>query len=75
MVYARKRPWYPSFYAALPVYHGLKMKSGTIGGVKAYAGYAKGKDGKEYAFAIIAHNFTGKTSEINAKLFRVLDAF
>jgi D-alanyl-D-alanine carboxypeptidase/D-alanyl-D-alanine-endopeptidase (penicillin-binding protein 4) len=75
MAYARKRPWYPSFYAALPVYHGLKMKSGTIGGVKAYAGYAKGKDGKEYAFAIIAHNFTGKTSEINAKLFRVLDAF
>ena len=74
MTYARKRPWYAAFHAALPVYHGLKMKSGTIGGVKAYAGYAKGRDGREYAFAIIAHNFTGKTSEINAKLFMVLDA-
>jgi D-alanyl-D-alanine carboxypeptidase/D-alanyl-D-alanine-endopeptidase (penicillin-binding protein 4) len=75
MAYARQRPWYPAFHAALPVYHGMKMKSGTIGGVKAYAGYAKGRDGREYAFAIIAHNFTGKASEINAKLYRVLDAF
>jgi D-alanyl-D-alanine carboxypeptidase/D-alanyl-D-alanine-endopeptidase (penicillin-binding protein 4) len=74
MAYARRRPWYGAFYAALPVYHNLKMKSGTIGGVKAYAGYAKGRDGKDYAFAIIVNNFTGKTSEMNAKLYQLLDA-
>jgi D-alanyl-D-alanine carboxypeptidase/D-alanyl-D-alanine-endopeptidase (penicillin-binding protein 4) len=74
MVYARKRPWYRPFYDALPVYHGIKMKSGTIRGVKSYTGYVKRKSGRGYAFAIMVNNFTGSASLINQKIFAVLDA-
>jgi serine-type D-Ala-D-Ala carboxypeptidase/endopeptidase (penicillin-binding protein 4) len=74
MLYARKRSWYQAFHAALPLYNGLKMKSGTIGGVKAYTGYAKGKNGRGYAFAIIVNNYAGTASSINRKIYAVLDA-
>ena len=73
MVYAHKRSWYPAFHAALPVYNGIKMKSGTIGGVKSYTGYIKGKNGREYAFAIMVNNYTGSSSSINKKMYAVLD--
>ncbi|MGL6268962.1 MAG: D-alanyl-D-alanine carboxypeptidase/D-alanyl-D-alanine endopeptidase, partial [Chitinophagaceae bacterium] len=74
MLFARKRPWYEVFYAALPVYNGIKMKSGTIGGAKTYTGYIKSKNGREYVFAIMANNFSGSSSAINKKLFEVLDS-
>ena len=74
MLYAGTRPWYNAFYAALPVYNGIKMKSGTIGGAKTYTGYIKSKNGKEYVFAIMANNFSGSSSSINKKLFEVLDS-
>lgn len=74
MTYARKRPWYPVFYDALPVYNGIKMKSGTIGGAKTYTGYIKSKVGKEYAFAIMVNNFSGTSSSINSKLYEVLNS-
>src|SRR6185503_18053206 len=44
--YARTRPWYNSFYYAMPEYNGMKMKSGSIGGARAFAGYHTAKDGK-----------------------------
>lgn len=74
MLFASRRPWYNAFYAALPVYNGIKMKSGTIGGAKTYTGYIKSKNGKEYVFAIMANNFSGSSSSINKKLFEVLDS-
>lgn len=74
MLFARSRPWYDVFYAALPVYNGIKMKSGTIGGAKTYTGYIKSKNGREYVFAIMANNFSGSSSSINKKLFEVLDS-
>jgi D-alanyl-D-alanine carboxypeptidase/D-alanyl-D-alanine-endopeptidase (penicillin-binding protein 4) len=74
MLYARKRAWYPAFYEALPIYNGMNMKSGTIGGVKSYTGYVKGKNGREYAFAIIVNNYAGSASAINKKMYAVLDA-
>jgi D-alanyl-D-alanine carboxypeptidase/D-alanyl-D-alanine-endopeptidase (penicillin-binding protein 4) len=74
MLFASRRPWYNAFYAALPVYNGIKMKSGTIGGAKTYTGYIKSKNGKEYVFAIMANNFSGSSSSINKKLFVVLDS-
>lgn len=38
--------------------HGrIKAKSGSLHGVKSYAGYVYGKSGKKYAFAIVAQNF------------------
>lgn len=71
--FARKRSWYPSFYNALPEFNGMKMKSGSIGGARAYVGYHKAKDGKQYAFAIIVNNYDGSSGDIVKKLYKVLD--
>ena len=71
--YAKGRPWFSSFYYALPEINGMKMKSGSIGGVRSYAGYQKAANGKEYIFSIIVNNYNGSSSELNKKLFRILD--
>ena len=72
--FAKTRHWFPSFYNALPEYNGMKMKSGSIGGVRAYAGYHKATSGKEYSFAIIVNNFDGSSAEIVKKMYKLLDA-
>ena len=72
--YGRARSWFPSFYNALPEYNGMKMKSGSIGGVRAYAGYHKATSGKEYSFCIIVNNFDGPSAEIVKKMYKLLDA-
>ncbi|MEP7319211.1 MAG: D-alanyl-D-alanine carboxypeptidase, partial [Panacibacter sp.] len=61
------------FYNALPLYNGMKMKSGTIGGAKAYAGYHTSKSGTEYTFAIIINNYDSDAGSIVPKMFKVLD--
>ena len=71
--YARTRPWFSSFYDALPEYNGMKMKSGSIGGARAYAGYHKATSGKEYSFSIIVNNFDGSSAEIVRKMYKLLD--
>jgi D-alanyl-D-alanine carboxypeptidase/D-alanyl-D-alanine-endopeptidase (penicillin-binding protein 4) len=71
--YAKTRPWYDAFYYALPEYNGMKMKSGSIGGARAFAGYHTAKDGKEYAYAIIVNNYDGSSGEAVKKLYKVLD--
>lgn len=71
--YARTRDWFPGFYQALPEYNGMKMKSGTIGNVKAFCGYHKSKAGQEYIFAIIVNNYNGSSSAIVQKIYKVLD--
>ena len=71
--YARSRPWFNSFYNALPVYNGMKMKSGTIGGAKAFAGYQKSADGNEYIFSIIINNYDGGVDSVVHKMFALLD--
>ncbi len=71
--YARTRPWFQSFYNALPEYNGMKMKSGSISGVRAYAGYHKATSGKEYSFSIIVNNFNGSSAEIVTKMYKLLD--
>ncbi len=71
--YARSRPWFKSFYYALPEINGMKMKSGLIGGVRSYAGYQKAANGKEYIFSINVNNYSGSSSEIEKKLFKILD--
>ncbi len=68
MAYATKQSWYTSFHASLPVFNKLKMKSGTIAGVKSFVGY-KGK----YAFAIIVNNYNGSHSAIVPKIYKLLD--
>ncbi|HEY6436251.1 MAG TPA: D-alanyl-D-alanine carboxypeptidase, partial [Ignavibacteriaceae bacterium] len=71
--YAKTRPWFQSFYSALPEYNGMKMKSGSIGGVRVYAGYHKATSGKEYSFSIIVNNFDGSSAEIVRKIYKLLD--
>ena len=71
--YAKTRDWYSSFYNALPLYNGMKMKSGTIGGAKAFAGYHTSKGGTEYTFAIIINNYDDAAGSIVPKMFKVLD--
>jgi D-alanyl-D-alanine carboxypeptidase/D-alanyl-D-alanine-endopeptidase (penicillin-binding protein 4) len=71
--YARTRPWYKAFYHALPEYNGMKMKSGSIGGARAFAGYHTAKDGKQYVFSIIVNNYEGSSGEMVKKLYGVLD--
>jgi D-alanyl-D-alanine carboxypeptidase/D-alanyl-D-alanine-endopeptidase (penicillin-binding protein 4) len=71
--YAKKRPWYNSFYLALPTYNGMKMKSGSIGGARSFAGYHTSKDGREYIFAIIVNNYDGSSTAMVRKMYQLLD--
>lgn len=71
--YAHQQNWYDAFSKALPLYNNMKMKSGTIGGVKAFAGYHTAGNGKEYSFAIIVNNYDDTKGSITPKLFKVLD--
>ncbi|GAB3533997.1 D-alanyl-D-alanine carboxypeptidase/D-alanyl-D-alanine-endopeptidase [Pontibacter brevis] len=71
--HARKQPWFDGFYASLPLYNGMKMKSGTIRGVKGYCGYHKAKDGNEYVFAFLVNNYNGSSGALVKKMYQVLD--
>ncbi len=71
--YAKTAGWYSNFYTALPTYNGTKMKSGTIGGVKAYAGYQNAADGNQYTFSIIINNYDGSVENVIQKMYGVLD--
>jgi serine-type D-Ala-D-Ala carboxypeptidase/endopeptidase (penicillin-binding protein 4) len=71
--YARSQSWFPSFYNALPEYNGMKMKSGTIKDVKAFCGYHKAKDGKEYIFSFLVNNYNGSASALVKKIYTVLN--
>lgn len=72
LLYAKKQNWFPAFYNALPTYNNIKMKSGSIGGVKSFAGYISSA-GKEYCFSIIVNNYSGSDGAMIQKLYRVLD--
>ena len=71
--YAKARPWYKSFYESLPTYNGMKLKSGSIGGARSFAGYHTSAQGKEYIVAIIVNNYAGSSGEIVKKMYKVLD--
>jgi D-alanyl-D-alanine carboxypeptidase/D-alanyl-D-alanine-endopeptidase (penicillin-binding protein 4) len=71
--YARKQPWFNGFYNAFPEYNGMKMKSGTIGGVKGYCGYHTSVNGHEYIFSLLVNNYSGSTASIVQKMYHLLD--
>ena len=71
--YAKGRPWFDSFYNALPEMNGIKMKDGYIGGVRSYAGYIKSKSGTEYIFSFIVNNFDGNPGTVREKIWKLLD--
>jgi D-alanyl-D-alanine carboxypeptidase/D-alanyl-D-alanine-endopeptidase (penicillin-binding protein 4) len=71
--YAKTKPWFPAFYDALPVYNQMKLKSGSIGGARSFAGYHTAKDGTQYIVAIIVNGYEGSSAEVVKKMFGVLD--
>jgi D-alanyl-D-alanine carboxypeptidase/D-alanyl-D-alanine-endopeptidase (penicillin-binding protein 4) len=71
--YARSRPWFHYYYDALPIFNQMKLKSGTIGGAKSFAGYHTAKDGTTYTVAIIVNNFDGSAAEMVKKMYLILD--
>ena len=73
--YARSRPWFNSFYAALPLYNNMRMKSGTIGGSKAFTGYHTAKNGTTYTFSIIINGYDGSAGALVQKMYKLLDEF
>jgi serine-type D-Ala-D-Ala carboxypeptidase/endopeptidase (penicillin-binding protein 4) len=72
--FAKTKPWYASFYYSLPEYNGMKMKSGSINGARAYAGYHTAKDGSQYSFSIIVNNYDGAGPAVVKKIFKLLDS-
>ncbi|TXF89166.1 D-alanyl-D-alanine carboxypeptidase/D-alanyl-D-alanine-endopeptidase [Neolewinella aurantiaca] len=46
----------------------LRAKSGSLGAVRAYAGYADRKDGSQLAFAIMVNNFTIESRDLRNKM-------
>jgi D-alanyl-D-alanine carboxypeptidase/D-alanyl-D-alanine-endopeptidase (penicillin-binding protein 4) len=69
---AKKEPWFGDFYESLPVYNDIKMKSGSINSVQAYAGFQT-HDGRQLCFSIMVNNYNGTGSGIREKMFRVLN--
>jgi len=64
--------WFPDYYESLPTYNNMKMKSGTINNGLSYAGYQT-HNGEELCFSIITNNYSGSTTAMRQKLFKVLD--
>lgn len=73
LYYAQGRPWFMSFYESLPTFNGMKLKSGSIGGARSFAGYHTSAQGTAYIVSIIVNNYAGASGEIVKKMFRVLD--
>lgn len=71
--YAKQRLWFPYFFGALPESNNMKMKSGSISDVKGYCGYQTSGDGTQYIFSFLVNNYSGKSSDLVNKMYKVLD--
>ncbi len=71
--FAKTRDWFPYFLQSLPDYNGMAMKSGTISDVKGFCGYHKAKNGREYIFSFLVNNYSGRSSSLVSKMYKVLD--
>ncbi len=69
----KKEPWFSSYYESLPVYNNMRMKSGSISDVIAYAGYQTSSNGTPLVFSIMMNNYSGSSSAARQKLFNMLD--
>ncbi|RZK38337.1 MAG: D-alanyl-D-alanine carboxypeptidase/D-alanyl-D-alanine-endopeptidase [Pedobacter sp.] len=69
---AQKEDWFATYYNSFPDNNGMKLKSGSINDVSAYAGYYTDAKGNKYIAVININNYNG--SGISKKLFKVLDA-
>lgn len=69
----KKEPWFQLYYESIPVYNNMRVKSGSIGDVIAYAGYQTSANGTPLVFSIMMNNYSGSSSAARQKLFNVLD--
>lgn len=71
--YARSQDWFDGYFHGFPEYNGMKMKSGTISGVKGFCGYHVSRNGSSYIFSFLVNNYNGSASSLVQKMYRVLD--
>jgi D-alanyl-D-alanine carboxypeptidase/D-alanyl-D-alanine-endopeptidase (penicillin-binding protein 4) len=71
--YAKDQSWFSYFLGAFPEYNKMKMKSGTISDVKGFCGYHTSAEGGQYIFSFIVNNYTGPSSALIDKMYKVLD--
>ena len=69
----KSEPWFVSFFESLPTYNGMKMKSGTIGGVLGYAGYQTNQDGTPLVFSLLVNNYNGSATPMRRRMFQLLN--
>lgn len=69
----KKESWFSGYYASLPLNNNMKMKSGSVNDVLAYAGYQTTSSGIPVVFSFIINNYNGSTSSVRNKMFGVLD--
>ncbi|WP_290793081.1 D-alanyl-D-alanine carboxypeptidase/D-alanyl-D-alanine endopeptidase [Flavihumibacter sp. UBA7668] len=74
LFWSSQQSWFNQFFASLPVYNGMKLKSGSINGARAYAGFHTAANGKKYVVAILVNNYSGSGAAAVRKLYSVLDA-
>ena len=55
-----------------PAYTRIFAKSGSMTGVRSYTGYARTKDGRLLAFALMANNFSVKSSVMRRKMEKLM---
>jgi len=84
LAYARRQPWFPAFYASLPV-AGVdgtlneRMKSGAMAGkihaktgsfshVRTLSGFAETPSGRRLVFSFLSNNQVGKNHEVQDTL-------
>jgi serine-type D-Ala-D-Ala carboxypeptidase/endopeptidase (penicillin-binding protein 4) len=73
LAFARKQNWFNGYYKSFPDFNDMKMKSGTITGVKSFCGYHRSKSGQEYIFSFIVNNYNGSSDSLVQKMYKVLD--
>jgi D-alanyl-D-alanine carboxypeptidase/D-alanyl-D-alanine-endopeptidase (penicillin-binding protein 4) len=71
--YASQQWWFNEYLQAFPRYNNMTLKSGTIGGVKSFAGYHTTSEGKNVILAILINNYEGSAGTIVTKMFTLLD--
>ncbi|MFI5187310.1 MAG: D-alanyl-D-alanine carboxypeptidase/D-alanyl-D-alanine-endopeptidase [Chitinophagales bacterium] len=71
--YAKQQSWFSYFFNALPEYNNMKMKSGSISDVKGFCGYQTSGDGTQYIFSFLVNNYSGSSSAVVNKMYKVLD--
>lgn len=63
-----------NFCSGQPCAGKIKAKSGSINGVRAYAGYLYKTDGEKILFAFLVNNYSGNSSDLTAQMEHVMNA-